>query len=177
MSPAQSCLVVAVIVVVAVLAAKSQPTAEMQGVVEPTNRFTVPANVSDTMLLMLNAIAYQESGGRADAHNKPEQSVGILQIRPILVRDLWLTKYNGRKFTLLDRWNPEASAMMFMAYQHMYLRDLRSAMTQREYMARIWNGGPRGWTKEATKKYWRGVQRYIEKLETGKLPMIFVRRA
>ena len=99
------------------------------------------------------AICTVESGGDCDAHNKEEDAVGIAQIRPIAVREA--NRIKGYEcWKLADRWNPLFSRGMFEAIT---TRHTPVPYTY-EAAARIWNGGPRGHTKESTLPYWSKVK-------------------
>ena len=62
-------------------------------------------------------------------------------------------------FTHFDAFDPDRAYEMFCVYVRHYAveRRLGSAPTW-EDAARIWNGGPNGYKKVATEKYWRKVQ-------------------
>ena len=95
-------------------------------------------------------IAQVESNGDPDAYNQLEQAVGIVQIRPIVIRDL-------EGFTLKDRWCPEVSYEIFTAYMNKY-----GASTIEDH-ARLWNGGP---TRRGTDNYWERVHEEIRVLKS-----------
>ena len=66
------------------------------------------------------------------------------------------------RFTLKDRFDREKSIHMFMIWKKYHHKD-----SNFEAIARSWNGGPR-WRKiKRTEKYWRKVQREINKLRVG----------
>jgi len=110
-----------------------------------------------------NPIAMQESGNNPNAYMAREQSAGLLQIRPILVQDL---RQHGYNFILKDRWNREKSYQMFTIYLTIYGKQYykdTGKMPTAEVLARIWNGGPHGWHKPSTIKYWREVKARMDK--------------
>ena len=66
---------------------------------------------------VINAIVQVESKGNANARSK--DCVGILQIRPILVRDVneyLKMKGSNKRFKMNDRLNAEKSKEMFIHY-------------------------------------------------------------
>lgn len=107
---------------------------------------------------LLLAVSEVESGGNSRAINESEQAYGPFQIRRLALIDvnrIWRTDHTLSEF--LDHWSLGAQA--FIAYGNRY-----GAETCEEY-ARIWNGGPRGMSKDATLVYWQKVQRKMEKHE------------
>jgi hypothetical protein len=111
---------------------------------------------------LINALIHVESRGIdsaiGDKHLK-EPSVGVLQIRPIMVREVnRICKKKGLKerFTLKDRFDREKSIHMFMIWKRYYHKD-----SNFEAIARSWNGGPR-WKKiKRTEKYWAKVEQQL----------------
>jgi len=111
---------------------------------------------------LINALIHVESRGIdsaiGDKHLK-EPSVGVLQIRPIMVREVnRICKKKGLKerFTLKDRFDREKSIHMFMIWKGYYHKD-----NNFEAIARSWNGGPR-WKKiKRTEKYWAKVEQQL----------------
>lgn len=87
--------------------------------------------------------------------------VGPLQIRPILVDDL---NRLGHSFTYADRHDLEKSKAMCRIYlAHYATRQRIGREPTAQDMARIWNGGPRGWRKPSTLPYWRKVRHELNK--------------
>ena len=104
---------------------------------------------------LLAAIAQVESSGDPNAVNKKENAVGLYQIRPIYLKDVnRILGYS--KFKLADRYDPELSQQMVSAYLLHYGRN-----KSLEAMARINNGGPKGYKKQSTLKYWAKIQRVL----------------
>jgi hypothetical protein len=98
------------------------------------------------------AVAWVESRGDPRAVKADENAVGIVQIRPIMVRDC--NRIIGyAKWTLADRLDVERSWQMFRLYSRYYAPNGTP-----EIWSRNWNGGPQGHKKSATLKYWRLVQ-------------------
>lgn len=109
------------------------------------------------------AIAQVESGLDAGAYNEDEDARGVLQIRPIMVRDVnRIQALNGhdRRYTHDDAWDVESSWEMFLTYSRHYAPN-GTAQT----WARNWNGGPSGHEKEATLPYWEKVQTAYTEME------------
>ena len=106
---------------------------------------------------LIAAIIYVESRGDSMAYNKREDAVGVLQIRPIMLREVnRLLGYN--KYKLSDRWNVAKSKEMF----NIVKANIRNPTNER--VARVWNGGYNGNNKKATLPYWYKVKNQINKI-------------
>ena len=100
---------------------------------------------------LIEAIIHVESRGDSMAYNAGEDAVGVLQIRPIMMREVnRLLGYN--KYTLDDRWSKSKSIEMFNV-----IKDHTTNPTN-ERLARNWNGGWNGYKKKSTLKYWQKVK-------------------
>jgi len=103
---------------------------------------------------LIDAIIHVESRGDSTAHNKREDAVGVLQIRPIMLREVnRLLGYD--KYTLKDRWSKAKSIEMFEV-----IREHTTNPTD-EKLARNWNGGWNGYKKPSTLKYWNKVKEQL----------------
>jgi hypothetical protein len=112
---------------------------------------------------LLDAIMHVESGGDSMAYNEGEDAVGVLQIRPIMVREV--NRILGKdSFTLADRWSKAKSVSMFGVF-----RDKMKGESN-EKIARTWNGGYR--EKKATLKYWAKVKKHIIKHKSPQITII-----
>ena len=139
----------------------------------PMNRdtYTPPKTVDDVIEemveepkvdLLLEAMIQVESRGEegsvGDKHlGRP--SIGVLQIRPIMVREVnrILKKQNiKKKYELDDRYSREKSIEMFYIWKDYYHSE-----DSDEVIARCWNGGPKGWKRKATEYYWSKVQKEL----------------
>lgn len=100
---------------------------------------------------LIDAIIHVESRGDSMAYNAGEDAAGVLQIRPIMMREVnRLLKEN--KYTLDDRWSKSKSIEMFNV-----IKDHTTNPTN-ERLARNWNGGWNGYKKKSTLKYWNKVK-------------------
>ena len=104
---------------------------------------------------LIDAIIHVESRGDSMAYNAKEDAVGVLQIRPIMMREVnRLLKEN--KYTLDDRWSKSKSIEMFnVIKQH-------TTNPTNEILARNWNGGWNGYKKKSTLKYWNKVKTQLK---------------
>ena len=120
--------------------------------------------------VLVYAMIQVESGGKEDMvgdKNLRVPSIGVLQIRPIMVREVnrVLKKQKiKKKYNLKDRFSRKKSIEMFYIW-----KDYHHECDTDEVIARCWNGGPRGWKKEATEWYWTKVKREIKKLKNDKI--------
>ena len=111
---------------------------------------------------LIEAMAFVESGGNPEIIGDLDldaPSVGLLQIRPIMVREVnRILKNQGseKRFRNRDRKNAEASIEMFNIWADAYHID-----SSYEKMARNWNGGPKGYKKLSTTHYWVKVLNYV----------------
>ena len=118
--------------------------------------------------LLLEAMIVVESNGNDSCigdRNLGRPSVGCLQIRPIMVREVnrILRKQKiKKKYTLNDRYSRKKSIEMFYIW-----RDYHHSEDSDEVIARCWNGGPKGWKKKSTRYYWIKVvkERYWLKVK------------
>ena len=113
------------------------------------------------------AICLKESGGCWWKWNRAEDAVGIVQIRRIVVDDL--NRIHGRKvYRYIDRWWPSRSKKMFiewLGYYAAHYERMTGKPVTLEVLARMWNGGPNGWKKKGTEKYWREVKAILWKIK------------
>ena len=106
---------------------------------------------------LIDALIQVESNGNDDAVGDNGNAIGCLQIWKIYHTDATERSNIGGKY--LDCYTRSYSILVFDAYMRRYAR---SAWTDplkfdAEKVARIHNGGPRGYKKKATEKYWKKV--------------------
>ena len=106
---------------------------------------------------VLKALATVESRNNPKAVSGDQ--VGLLQIRPILVKDcnrILERRGSNKRYTLRDRYNPVKSREMFVIYQSQY-----NPKGNVERAIRLWNGGS-GYTVRATQGYYNKVRRVMK---------------
>ena len=102
---------------------------------------------------LLNAVMAVESNFDTLAYNSKENAAGVLQIRPIMVREV--NRLLGEdKYTLKDRWSKTKSIEMFNV-----IRSHLKGATDEE-IARTWDGGYNGKNNPKTLQYWKKVKQY-----------------
>ena len=109
------------------------------------------------------AIAIVESGMHPDAVGDRGKAIGIVQISEICVDDV--NRIYDLDYTYDDRWDIQKSEEIFNLYlKHWgwnYYKTTNKPPSER-VMARIWNGGPEGWKKPSTIKYWDKVKLHLK---------------
>jgi hypothetical protein len=111
---------------------------------------------------LVNALIYVESRGIDSAigdKHLDQPSVGVLQIRPIMVREVnRICKRIGshQRFTLKDRFDRDKSVHMFLIWKEFHHKD-----SDFESIARSWNGGPKGPKLSRTIPYWEKVEKQL----------------
>ena len=118
---------------------------------------------ANTIAILIAAIITVESGGDCGAVGDNGASVGPMQIQMCVVKDV--NEYlRAPVFGSDDRRDLEASKYMFGVYMNRYATKKRLGREPTaEDVSRIWNGGPNGYKKEATVKYWNKVEKEMEK--------------
>jgi len=135
------------------------PTLKPEGEMRIESVYVEPIIVSNIEYNVVEAMIQVESAGKDSAYNVSEDAVGCLQIRPIMVREVnrILRKQGDTlRYRLKDRWNREKSLEMFHVW-----REYHHPNSTDEVIARNWNGGPRGYKKQSTTRYWEKVQREL----------------
>lgn len=104
---------------------------------------------------LYRALIEVESGGDPHAVGDGGRAVGVLQIHPIMVRDVnRILGYD--RWTLEDRWSAAESREMLEVYLGHY------GATSYEEAARKWNGGPDGHEQRQTLQYWESVRALLQ---------------
>ena len=112
---------------------------------------------------LLDALIFVESRGNdsaiGDRHLVGNEAVGALQIRPIMVREVnRICKRIGshQRIALKDRFDRDKSVHMFLIWKEFHHKD-----SSLEKIARNWNGGPKGYKKDRTVKYWNKIEKQL----------------
>lgn len=117
---------------------------------------------------LLNAIKNVESSGNSSAIGDNGKAVGAYQIHKVYVDDVnKILKNKGFKtrFTYDDRFNAHKSRVMTCVYLNHYGKVYERKTGKKassEVLAKIHNGGPNGWKKQATVKYWNKVKKRLK---------------
>jgi len=117
--------------------------------------------ISDSdMDRVLAAIRVVESNNNPNAVGDNGNAIGIYQIWDSYWRDA--TEFSGIKGSYKDCYNPVYADKIVRAYMKRYAKPRRLGReVTMEDIARIHNGGPNGYKKSATDKYWNKVKRVL----------------
>jgi hypothetical protein len=112
------------------------------------------------------ALIMQESGGNDRAIGDGGASHGPLQIQKACLIDAnqWRKAKGLSQFRFPNAcYDRQKSEQILIAYLHKYANEKRVGRppTLEDY-ARIWNGGPNGYKKQATVKYWDKLKKALE---------------
>ena len=111
---------------------------------------------------LLRAITYVESRGDNSAVGDGGLAYGSLQIHKGVVLDV--NRVYGTKYTHRDAFDRASAVDMFHKYLAIYAVERRLGREPtREDKARIWNGGPNGFKKDVTRRYWAKVEAALER--------------
>ena len=120
----------------------------------------------DSLNALMLAMTHVESRGDSLAYNKREQAAGVLQIRPIMLREInQQLRRAGRtyQYTREERFSKAMSERMFLDYVR-----LLHPNDSLECIARCWNGGPKGMKKKSTIQYWSKVKELLTNVSKSK---------
>ena len=126
------------------------------GAILAVTTFTVtPPNTHDKLL---NAIEMVESGGRGEATPDGDngRAIGIFQIHEVYWKDA-VAHDKTLGGTYQDCRKAAYARRVVLAYWDRYAPQDASY----EVLARIHNGGPKGYKKKATLSYWKKVQKHL----------------
>ena len=133
--------------------------------IEPKPIVMEPIVIEPEITSLIDALIVVESQGNdsavGDTHLS-EPSIGVLQIRPIMVKEVnRILKMKGTKhrYKMSDRWDREKSIEMFRIWQEFHHND-----SNYEEIARSWNGGPKGPKNPKTYSYWKKVENQLASL-------------
>ena len=120
------------------------------------------------IIALLPILCQVESGNNPAAlgdYSRGEyRAIGVLQIWKIVVDDVNRIQ-KKEVFTYKDRSDRLKSLRMAEIYLTHYGRHLekKGVEVNIEVLARVWNGGPTGYKKKSTEKYWEKVKKELEK--------------
>jgi len=114
---------------------------------------------------LIEALIQVESSGKEDCVGDKHliiPSIGVLQIRPIMVREInRILKIQGKdkRYKNKDRYSRVKSIEMFIIWRDYHHKD-----DSDEVISRCWNGGPKGYKRKKTLHYWNKVQKALKKI-------------
>lgn len=107
-------------------------------------------------------LAQVESNHNPMAVGDSGNALGVLQIWDVVVQDV--NRVSGSSYVHTDAYDVQTAQYMCVVYLTHYGKHYERTTGRPctyEVLARMWNGGPKGYTKEATDKYWDKVLRAI----------------
>jgi len=123
----------------------------------------LPQTLTPQQTELVNALIQVESNGQDDAVGDNGSAIGCLQIWKIYWLDATERSNIGGKY--LDCFTRNYSIKIFDAYMKRYAREAWTNPNKfdAEKVARIHNGGPKGYKKTATLKYWKKVKILLDR--------------
>ena len=110
-----------------------------------------------TWMTLILALIAVESSGDDFARGDNGKAWGCLQMHSAYVQDA--SDWSGKNWKHEDAFNRQTSISIFMAYMDRYATPGRLGRKPTpEDIARIHNGGPNGYKKKSTLKYWERVK-------------------
>ena len=114
-----------------------------------------------SILTLILALIQIESSGDVDAIGDCGKAYGCLQIHSTYVYDVNLA--TSKSYVHEDAFDKEKAIEMFLVYMSIYAnKDRLGREPTAQDMARIHHGGPSGWKKPHTLKYWKKVEAIID---------------
>lgn len=114
--------------------------------------------------LLLPALIAVESHGDINAIGDNGRAIGELQITQVCVDDV--NRVYNTDYKHMDALNPALSeeiATAYLLYWGNQYQKRTGLEPTPEVLSRIWNGGPRGYNNPNTEKYWRKVEKELNK--------------
>ena len=108
------------------------------------------SNSIQPYLKLWSAVCEVESHNNPHCYNATERATGIVQIRPILLRDY--NKRTGKRYKLSDMYDPKISKAIFLFYAQKF------PANRLDKIARKWNG-----KGKQAEKYWSRVKSELDK--------------
>lgn len=120
------------------------------------------AELWSVLLVALISVESPKTQEQAESAIRREGAYGKLQIRQVCLDDVnsWnlmdkeITLSQCQKSETVSRW----VAVRYMTYWGNHYEKETGLKPTFEIYARIWNGGPYGWRKDSTIKYWQKVR-------------------
>lgn len=133
--------------------------------VPPPQAITQNTQPSVDFSRLIPALEMVESKGKSHpiGSNDNGNAKGILQIWDVVIQDV--NRVYKTNYVHDDAFDPvkarDICQKYLTHYGKVYTRKTGSPPTYKA-LARIWNGGPNGYTKPSTQKYWNKVQKVLK---------------
>lgn len=112
---------------------------------------------------LVDAIGWVESRNNDQSVGDDGKAAGRYQIHMAVIQDV--NERCGTSYKAEDRNDPEKAREIMEKYIGIWAKHYEKTQGKPatdEIKARIWNGGPSGWRKKATLKYWKKVQKAMK---------------
>lgn len=116
-------------------------------------------SISERVEILIPALIHVESSGDWKAIGDKGRAYGGLQLWAIYIKDV--NRIVGTDYIHDDAFNEEKAKEIVRIYLIHYgkrYERLTGKIATYEILSRIHNGGPNGWKKESTIKYWNKVK-------------------
>lgn len=118
----------------------------------------VAVSIQAQKVFFIDALIEVESGGNWDAVGDNGKALGGLQIRKEVIEDV--NKFYNKNYEHSDAFSREKAIEICGLYLRYWGEQYEKKYDHKpsiEDYARIWNGGPTGYMKKSTYKYWKKV--------------------
>jgi len=108
---------------------------------------------------LLRAISKVESNNKELAVGDSGKAYGAFQLHKIYIDDV--NRFSAKKYRRTDAFNKKLAEEIVVKYLQHYgkrYERITGQSASREVLARIHNGGPDGWKKSSTIKYWKKIK-------------------
>ena len=121
--------------------------------------------MNEILNIFIMALISIESSGNDSAVGDNGKAFGCLQLHSAYVQDA--SEYAKQDWKHEDAFDRETAIKITLAYMSRYATEERlGRVPTLEDLARIHNGGPNGYKKSATAKYWKKVKNeFLAKLQ------------
>lgn len=120
---------------------------------------------------LIDALIIVESNGDEKAVGDNGHAIGILQLHKEYVDDvnrIYSTNYRWPEDAISKQRSGGICRYYLFHYGRHYEATTGNKVTY-EILAKIHNGGPNGWMKLSTQKYWEKVERVMKSLENNEI--------
>ena len=119
--------------------------------------------MNELIIILLPLLAQVESGSNPDAIGDNGKAVGIYQLHKCVVDDV--NEIYSMEFKYSDRFKPQLAkviAQLYLRYWGIQYEKKTGKKVTLEVLARCFNGGPKGYKKESTVKYWNKIKKVMK---------------
>jgi len=107
---------------------------------------------------LIPSLIQVESQGSDKAIGDNGKAFGCLQIWEVVIKDVnRVYKTNYKHSDMMFRYPSCEVCFLYLKFWGNQYTKKTGKKASLEVLSKIWNGGPNGWKKEATEKYWKKV--------------------